>query len=416
MAKVEIRDRIKELRRVKGADLLPNPANWRRHSKAQTDALEGILREIGYAGALLARETADGLMLIDGHLRASVTRDSLVPVLVLDVDEHEAATILATYDPLGAMAEADATALDALLRDVQTGDAAVQQMLSDLAEQEGLTYGEEKPKAEDPGAEIDKAAELQAKWQTARGQVWTIGKHRLMCGDSTSAEDVARLMDGRKAQMVFTDPPYNVQFMSRKNKQHALDYTSKPYEDDRTPEEWHRFVDAIFAAMEAHLIPGGCFYMWGGDRTIVDYYNWCPDGFLIHQNIVWDKMWPFLTRRDFLGAQEPCVYGWKRGAEHYFHRQADGENYADLWQVKKLNPNEMEHSAQKPPELAVRAMRTSSEAGWLVLDLFNGSGSTMVAGEQEGRICYGMELEPKYVAVSLERLSQMGLTPRLEPE
>lgn len=132
---MKIRDRIKELRRVPASELQPNPKNWRTHPQAQQDALKGILAEVGYADALLARETPEGgLMLIDGHLRAETTPDSVVPVLVLDVDEAEAAKILATLDPLAAMAEADGAKLEALLRDVDTGSAALQEMLAELAQ------------------------------------------------------------------------------------------------------------------------------------------------------------------------------------------------------------------------------------------------------------------------------------------
>jgi len=129
-----IRDRIRELRRVRAADLLPNPKNWRLHPLAQQNALRGVLEEIGFADALLARETDTGqLMLIDGHLRAETTPDALVPVLVLDVDETEAAKLLATLDPLAALAEVDQEKLDALLPEVETNSAALRNMLNDLA-------------------------------------------------------------------------------------------------------------------------------------------------------------------------------------------------------------------------------------------------------------------------------------------
>src|ERR1700732_724991 len=125
---VRIRDRIKELRRVRAKDLLPNPKNWRRHPKTQVDALRGLLAEVGYADALLARELPDGrLMLIDGHLRAETTPDALVPVLVLDVTEEEADKILLTLDPLAAMAESDAERIKALLQAVGTESQAVEE-------------------------------------------------------------------------------------------------------------------------------------------------------------------------------------------------------------------------------------------------------------------------------------------------
>lgn len=146
-----IRDRIKELRRIKAADLRPNPRNWRRHPDAQRDALRGILAEVGYADALVARELPDGsLELIDGHLRSALDPEQVVPVLVLDVDEAEAAKLLATLDPLAAMAEADAAALDSLLREIDTGNEALAQMLADLADEAGLAPPDEpaaKPEA-----------------------------------------------------------------------------------------------------------------------------------------------------------------------------------------------------------------------------------------------------------------------------
>lgn len=141
---MKIRDRIKELRRVPARELRPNPKNWRTHPKEQQDALRGVLAEIGFADALLARVDADGgLILIDGHLRAETAADELVPVLILDVDEAEAAKILATLDPLGAMAEADGGKLKSLLDEIETGSAAVQAMLDGLGKEHGLDTEEE---------------------------------------------------------------------------------------------------------------------------------------------------------------------------------------------------------------------------------------------------------------------------------
>jgi ParB-like chromosome segregation protein Spo0J len=136
---MNIRNRVKSLRMVPASDLRPNPKNWRTHPKAQADALRGVLAEVGLADACLARELPDGsLMLIDGHLRAETLGDGEVPVLVLDVNEAEADKILATLDPLAAMANSDAVQLDALLRTVQTGSEELQQMLADVAAQAGL--------------------------------------------------------------------------------------------------------------------------------------------------------------------------------------------------------------------------------------------------------------------------------------
>lgn len=136
---MKIRDRIRELRRVPASELRPNPKNWRTHPEAQANALRGLLSEVGIADAVLARELEDGtLMLLDGHLRAETLGNELVPVLVLDVDEAEGDKVLATLDPLAAMAEADAVKLDAILREINTGSPDVQQLLADIAKDTGL--------------------------------------------------------------------------------------------------------------------------------------------------------------------------------------------------------------------------------------------------------------------------------------
>lgn len=196
---VKIQDRIKELRRVRARDLLPNPKNWRRHPKAQSDALSALLTEIGYADALLAKELPDGrLMLIDGHLRAETTPDAVVPVLILDVSDAEADKILMTLDPLAALAEPDTERITALLQTVRTDSAAVQELLRRTAGDQVWRVIHPEDFFEPP-AQFDQAGELQRKWGTEDGQLWRVGEHRLLCGDSTKADDVIRLMNGERA-------------------------------------------------------------------------------------------------------------------------------------------------------------------------------------------------------------------------
>jgi hypothetical protein len=154
---MQIRDRVRELRRVRASDLTPNPKNWRTHPKAQADALRGILAEVGYADALLARELPDGsLILVDGHLRAETTPDQEVPVLVLDIDEAEADKLLLSLDPLAALAETNAVALDQLLREVDTGSEGLQQMYADLADSAKLYVDPKKQSERGDSAESGK--------------------------------------------------------------------------------------------------------------------------------------------------------------------------------------------------------------------------------------------------------------------
>jgi hypothetical protein len=159
-----IRDRIKELRRVRARDLLANPKNWRVHSKVQAAALRGLLAEVGYADALLARELPDGrLQLIDGHLRAETTPSAMVPVLILDVSEAEADKILLTLDPLTGMAESDSERLQALLNNVRTDSKAVEQLFARIAEQDALQVLRPPVEILDPEPQLERAAELQER-------------------------------------------------------------------------------------------------------------------------------------------------------------------------------------------------------------------------------------------------------------
>src|SRR6202049_5190630 len=206
---IQIRDRIKELRRVRAKDLLPNPKNWRRHPKAQAEALRGLLTEVGFADALLPRELPVGrLMIIDGHLRGETPPDSIVPVLVLDVTEEEADKILLTLDPLAAMAESDAERIKALLTTVRTDSEAVQELLKRIAGPKlwEILHPEE---VEEAAVSLDRADELRIQWGTEPGQLWQVGRHRIICGDCTDMDVVARLFgnDRQPIRMIWTDPP-----------------------------------------------------------------------------------------------------------------------------------------------------------------------------------------------------------------
>jgi len=209
---LRIRDRIRELRRVPAKSLLPDPRNWRRHPKAQAEALCGLLQEIGYADALIARELPDGqLQLIDGHLRAATTPDQEVPVLVLDVTEEEANKLLLTLDPLAAMAESDSARIQTLLETVRTDNAAVEHLIR-LAAGERLWQIVHPDEVNEVEVPLERADELRNKWGTEVYQLWRIEQHRVICGDSTDPVVVERLWadDSPPARMIWTDAPYGV--------------------------------------------------------------------------------------------------------------------------------------------------------------------------------------------------------------
>ena len=393
-----IKDRITELRRVKASDLIPNPKNWRKHPDAQRKAMKSVLDSIGYADALIARETPEGLMLIDGHLRSDVTPDQEVPVLVVNLTEEEADIMLATLDPLAGMADADNEALTDLLQSINFDDV-IGGLLESIAKDNSIDLH---PVTEDdPAPLIDKADELQEVWQVQTGDLWTIGKHRLLCGDCTVEADVKRLMDGKKADMVFTDPPYNVDYGA--NKKHPPHKIRTIKNDKMERGEWDVFVQK-FVSVIKNYCEGDC-YIWGapgfdGMRMMLCFED---NGFHWSATIVWKKDRLVLTPAKYQRMYEPCLYGWFNKSSFCADRKQ-----VEVWEVDRPT-NSKEHPTMKPLELASRAIKNSSRDNNIIADFFLGSGSTMLAAEQTDRICYGMEIEPKYCAVTLQRMQDFGI-------
>lgn len=268
---------------------------------------------------------------------------------------------------------------------------------------------------------------------TQPGDVWILGNHRLMCGNSSSEGDLDILLDGNIINLVNMDPPYNVKVEPRSNNaiaaglssfskglQHhqsfdvARDKTKaqkttpklrakdRPLENDFvSKDDFDGMLLAWFSNASRVLRPGGSFYIWGGYANLGNYPGpLAAAGLYFSQGIVWDKQHPVLTRKDFMGAFEICFYGWKEGAGHKFYGP---NNATDLWHVKKVNPQSMIHLTEKPVELAVRAIQYSSKPGANVLDLFGGSGSTLIGCEQTDRKAFLMEIDPLYCDVIVQR-------------
>jgi DNA modification methylase len=267
---------------------------------------------------------------------------------------------------------------------------------------------------------------------TQPGDLWILGDHRLLCADSSKPEDVDRLLDGATIQLVNSDPPYNVKVEPRSNnaiaaglssfagpKHHqSLDLARHPQKSKPTQkklrakdrplandfvsdEAFDKLLAAWFGNMARVLAPGRGFYIWGGYANCGNYPPVLKAmGLYFSQAIIWVKGHPVLTRKDFMGNHEWCFYGWKDGAAHVY---LGPNNAVDVWAIKKVNPQSMIHLTEKPVELAVRAMQYSSREGENVLDLFGGSGSTLIAAEQTGRKAFLMELDALYCDVIVER-------------
>jgi DNA modification methylase len=430
---LRIRDRIRELRRVPARELLPNPKNWRRHPKAQADALRGLLAEVGYADALLVKELADGrLMLIDGHLRRETTPDAQVPVLVLDVTDEEADKILLTLDPLAAMAESDAERVKALIETVGTNSEAVEELLRRTAGEQ-LWQRLHPEEFVEPPAQIDKAGELQRKWSTKLGQLWRIGEHKLLCGDSTKAEDVASLMAGERAVLFATDPPYAVGYTGGSHPQSWGNKGSAHRDDDRSGRDlearsadvqnseesgvelYRGFVDM---AIRHAITRNAAWYCWHASRRQMMLESvWNEFGAFVHQQIVWVKTRPVLTHSVYLWQHEPCLFGWIKGEKPKTLRARVGQTADEfpttIWQVPSSAVETDAHPTSKPCTLFALPMEMHSEPNEICYEPFSGSGSQLVAAQQTRRRCYAIEKSPAFVAVALERMLVLGLTPEL---
>ncbi|MCI0702328.1 MAG: DNA modification methylase [Planctomycetia bacterium] len=291
------------------------------------------------------------------------------------------------------------------------------------------------PEPNEGQVDPDEVPEPPDEPTTQPGDLWLLGRHRLLCGDSSKPEDVDRLLAGAQIHLVNTDPPYNVKVEPRSNNAIAAGVSSfagtthhqkmdvirhpekakptgkklrakdRPLANDFvSEEEFDRLLHAWFGNMARVLLPGRAAYIWGGYANCANYppvLKACELYF--SQAIIWVKEHPVLTRKDFMGNHEWCFYCWREGAAHQFFGP---DNATDVWSVKKVNPQSMIHLTEKPVELAARAIEYSSRPGENVLDLFGGSSSTLVAAEQTGRTAYLMELDPLYADVIVARFEK----------
>ena len=226
------------------------------------------------------------------------------------------------------------------------------------------------------------------------GDIYQLGKHRLMCGDSTKQEDVSRLMNGQKADMLLTDPPYNVDYQGKTKD--AL----KIENDKMCNDKFREFLVGAFSCANECMKPGAVFYIWHADSEGYNFRGACLDvGWKVRQCLIWNKSSMVMGRQDYHWKHEPCLYGWKDGAGHLW---ASDRKQTTVLNFDKPSRN-AEHPTMKPVLLFDYQIKNNTKKEDIVLDLFCGSGTTIIACEQNGRIAYSMEYDPKYVDVIIER-------------
>jgi DNA modification methylase len=412
--------------------LLANPKNWRVHPKAQQDALAGVLGDIGWVQSVVVNKRTG--FVLDGHLRVAMAishGDRAIPVTYVDLDEAEEAEVLATLDPLAALAVADKQQLDALLREVESGDAGLRKLLDELARANGI--GEMKEPAADPGPQIEHLEDLREKWETAQGDVWSIGNHRLVCGDCSDKRVWDVLMGEDKAHLLFTSPPY---------------WVGKDYETQRTETEIDQFI-AVCVNAWTEYVSKDCGRMVVDTGTAAIHRiqksrkvevlplleKWASEmrlrGWLLRHIRIWakggdlpasvspktdvvDQHWEHIATFQHEQAEwEHILTFWapqgdQRGQEKIGTAWAQQGVWADVQGERSANGL---HVAAFPLELPKRHIMLYSKEGEIVAEPFCGSGTTLAACEMLGRSGKGIEIDPCYVAATLERLSLMGLDP-----
>lgn len=379
-----------ELTLVATDKLIPYANNARTHSKEQILKLRSSLREFGFINPIIIDKDFN---IIAGHGRVEAAKAEgikEVPCVLVDylTEAQKKAYILAD----------NRMALDAGWDEemLRVELEALESMSYDL----GLTGFDEKElgelfktdEAEVDDDDYDLTAALEKASFVQRGDVWVVGRHRLVCGDATNADDVNLLMDGKRANLILTDPPYGVSFTSSSG--------LKIKNDSLKNEEFYNFLLAAFKNMVDHAEAGAAGYVFHADTEGLNFRNaFIAAGFHLAGCCIWDKDSLVLGRSDYQWQHEPILYGFLQNGKHSWYSD---RKQTTIWNFKKPKRNE-NHPTSKPLDLLSYPLKNSSQENAIVVDTFGGSGSTLMACELSNRICYTMELDEKYASVILRR-------------
>ena len=373
--------------------LIPNARNARTHSQEQILQLRASLREFGFVNPVIVDKD---LNIIAGHGRVLAAKAEGVTEVPCVFVEHLTAAQKRAY-----ILADNKLALNAGWDDELLNLEFCE--LKDLGFNLELTgFGPDeidKLFASDAGEVQDDDFDLTAALEQAAfvlpGDVWTLGRHRLICGDATDTATVKKLMDGRQANLVLTDPPYNVSFESSSG--------LKIRNDSQSAEQFYSFLLSAFLRFYENLADGGAFYCFHSDSEKVNFYRACVDaGFHYSTTCVWVKNALVLGRGDYQQMHEPVLYAFKDTAKHKWYSD---RKQTTIWNFDKPKKN-ADHPTSKPLDLLAYPIRNSSQANAIVLDTFGGSGSTLIACEQLDRTCFMLELDEKYASVILRRYAQ----------
>lgn len=402
-----------KVRIVPISKLILDDANPNKHTKRGKKALESSLKKYGAGRSVLVdkhnrviagnatveQARAAGMKSIaviegDGSLLVAHQRNDL------DLKKDKAARELSVADNRVAELDLD---WDAEVLSKMNIDLSGLFNEGELRKAMG-EFAPDLPEAPEP--KIDQAAKLQKKWKTALGQIWQIGKHRLLVGDAILPENVGTLMHGKRATMSFTDPPWNVAIGLDSNPRHRQ--REGLQNDNMTDEDFRGMIGKVASALRS-TVAGDIYVVLGCEQWPMLDGVLREAGYHWSATIIWVKDIFVLGRSKYHRRYEPIWYGWHSKGKSSF---CDARDLDDVWEIARPRVSE-EHPTMKPVDLVAHAIRNSSTQDDIVFDPFLGSGTTMCAAQILERACYGMDIEPKYAAVTIERLSEMGLKPRL---
>lgn len=384
--------------------LVPYARNSRTHSPEQVAQIAGSIKEFGFTNPVLI-DALGGIIAGHGRVMAA-TRLGMqeVPCIRLGhLSEAQKRAYVIADNRLALNAAWDNDMLKLELGDLQLEGFDLELLGFDDKELTDLLAESAEEYPEDADGEV---IEPPADPVTKLGDIWILGKHRLMCGDSTSIEAIETLCQGQQVDMWLTDPPYNVAYEGKTKD--ALTIKNDSMADD----QFRQFLRDCYVAADAAMKPGAVFYIWHADLEGYNFRGAAQDaGWKVRQCLIWKKSTMVMGRQDYHSKHEPCLYGWKDGAAHLW---AVDRKQTTILEFDKPQRNG-EHPTMKPVELFEYQMLNNTKGGDIVLDSFGGSGTTMIAAEKNGRVSRLMEIDPKYCDVIITRWQTMtGGDARLE--
>ena len=373
------------------ADLIPYAANSRTHSDAQVAQIAASIREFGWTNPILVSDKND---IIAGHGRILAARKlgmEEVPAIILDhLTKAQQRALVIADNQLALNAGWDMDMLKAEIEDLSLEDFNLDLLGFDEKFLDGLLEPEPTAGLTDE----DAVPEVPETPKTVLGDVWVLGNHRLMCGDSTSVDALEKLTEGNLVDMWLTDPPYNVAYEGGTKEKLTIQ------NDSMGDDDFRQFLRDSYTAADSVMKPGAVFYIWHADLEGYNFRGAAKDtGWQVRQCLIWKKSSLVMGRQDYHWMHEPCLYGWKEGAAHLW---AADRKQTTILEFNKPSRNG-EHPTMKPVELFEYQMLNNTKGADIVLDSFGGSGTTIIAAEKHGRYGRLMELDPKYCDVIIKR-------------